>query len=308
MPDGIAAPRRGRSKLLAISPEIVPPKKPKVLVFGPAGVGKTWVSLDFPGVYYFDHEGGADLAHYRKKLLSSGGMYFGPDQGSLEFETVIGQVQALTTEEHPFKTMVFDSATKLFNNAISEESERLGDKDAFGASKKTPVRQMIRLLRWVNKADMNAVFICHEKPLWGKDEKGNREEIGKTFDCWDKLEYELHLTLRISRIGMGDQAKRFANIGKSRLTGFPEGARFGWSYTDFAERYGRDVIERDVKQVVIATPEQVAEINRLLEVVKLPEGETDKWMKAASVETWEEIEADKAEKVIQSLRAKLSAA
>ena len=305
MPDGIAAPKPRKSKLLAVAPDIVEPKKPKVLVFGPAGVGKTWTSLDFPSVYYFDHEGGADLGHYRQKLLTSGGMYLGPDQGSLDFETVIGQVQALTTERHPYKTMVFDSATKLFNNAISEESERLGDKDAFGASKKTPVRQMVRLLRWVNKADMNAVFICHEKPLWGKDEKGNREEIGKTFDCWEKLEYELHLTLRVSRIGTGDQAKRFANIGKSRLTGFPEGTRFGWSYAEFSERYGRDVMEREVRQIVVASPEQVAEINHLLGIVKLPEGSIEKWLTAAQVETWEEMEADKADKIIQALKAKL---
>jgi hypothetical protein len=27
MPDGIAMPKRGRSKLLAVSPEVVPPKK-----------------------------------------------------------------------------------------------------------------------------------------------------------------------------------------------------------------------------------------------------------------------------------------
>jgi hypothetical protein len=305
MPDGMTAPRRGKSRLIAVKPDIVEPKKPKILLFGPAGVGKTWFSLDFPSVYYIDTEGGADLRHYREKLLSSGGMYLGPDQGSLDMEVVIGQVQALATEEHPFKTMVFDSATKLFNSAISDESERLGDKDAFGASKKTPIRQMTRLLRWVNKADMNAIFICHEKALWGKDEKGNREEIGKTFDCWEKLEYELHLAIRISRIGTGDTARRYGHIGKSRLTGFPEGTRFDWSYSSFAERYGKDVIEREVRQVVLATQEQVAEIHRLLGIVKLPEGQAEKWLSAANAETWEEVDADKAEKTILSLKARL---
>ena len=56
-----------KSKLLAVAPETVEPKKPKVLIFGAAGVGKTWTSLDFPGVYYIDTEGGADLDHYRAK-------------------------------------------------------------------------------------------------------------------------------------------------------------------------------------------------------------------------------------------------
>lgn len=295
-----------KSKLLAVQPEAVEPKKPKLLVFGPPGVGKTWVALDFPNVYYIDTEGGADLAHYREKLKTAGGMYFGPDQGSLDFEAVIGQVQALATEKHPYKTVVFDSHTKEFQAAISDEAERLGDKDAFGASKKGPTRQMARLVRWVNRADMNAVFICHQKDQWGKDDKGNREVVGMTFDGYEKLEYELHLVMRISKIGAGTQAKRYAHIGKSRLIGFPEGERFDWSYEAFAERYGRDVIEREVKQLVIASPEQVTEIKRLLDVVKLPEDTVEKWFKKAGVETWEEMDAEIIDKCIAALKEKIT--
>lgn len=298
-----------RSKLQAVSPDAITPKKPKVLVFGPPGVGKTWAALDFPSVYYFDTEGGADLDHYRAKLKNAGGMYFGPGQGSLDFETVIGQVQALATEDHPYKTMVFDSITKLFNTTITDESEAManaGKKDEFGASRKPAVRQMARLVRWINRADMNAVIIAHEKALWGKDDKGNREEIGKTFDGWDKLEYDLHFVLRISKIGVGESCKRFAHIGKSRLIGFPEGARFDWSYDDFAARYGKDVIEKEVKAIVMATPEQVAEIKRLLDLVKLDPGTVEKWFKAANVETFDEMETDILEKCITSLKGKLA--
>jgi len=43
----------------------------------------------------------------------------------------------------------------------------------------------------------------------------------------------------------------------------------------------------------------------LLGIVKLLEGSTEKWLTAAQVETWEEMEADKADKVIQVLKAKL---
>lgn len=297
------------SKLLAVAPDDVNPKKPKVLVYGPPGVGKTWVSLDFPMVYYIDTEGGADLKHYRDKLKSAGGMYFGPEQGSLDFEAVIGQIEALATEKHPYKTIVIDSVTKLFNTAITDEQTRMADagkKDEFGASKKPAVRQMARLVRWLNRADLNAIVIAHEKDLWGLSANGQREAIGKTFDAWDKLEYDLHLVLRIAKLGAGENAKRFAYIGKSRLTGFPEGTRIDWNYTDFAARYGKDVIEREVVALVLATPEQVAEVTRLLEVVKLPEGLTDKWFKAAGVDSWAEMSESQISKCIEAIKKELT--
>lgn len=293
-----------KSKLLAVSPESVEPRKPKVLIYGPPGVGKTWTALDFPGVYYFDTEGGADLTHYREKLRAAGGMYFGPDQGSLDFDTVIGQVEALATEKHQYKTMVFDSITKLFNTAIADEQARLGSDDVFGASKKTPIRQMTKLMRWINRADMNAAIISHQKDAWGKDEKGKREVIGQTFDAHEKLEYDLHLVLRISKLGAGANAKRFAHIGKSRLQGFPEGERFDWSFPEFSARYGKDVIEKEVKPVVLASPEQVAELKRFLDLVK-SDGLTEKWLKKAEVDSLEEMDTETIEKCLNYLKEKI---
>src|ERR1700735_4833037 len=102
MADGTVKPR---SRLKAVEPEIIEPKKPKVLVFGKPGVGKTWASIDFPNVYYIDTEGGADLDHYRAKLKSAGGVYLGPEQGSLDIDEMIIQIQALATEEHDFRTV-----------------------------------------------------------------------------------------------------------------------------------------------------------------------------------------------------------
>ncbi len=297
-----------KSKLLAVNPETIEPKKPKVLIYGVAGVGKTWTALDFPGVFYVDTEGGADLDHYRQKLKASGGMYLGPDQGSLDFDTVIGQVEALATEDHPYKTIVFDSITKLFNTAITDEQHRMaveGKKDEFGASRKGPVRQMNKLVRWINKCDLNVVMIAHEKDLYGLV-NGQREAVGRTFDAYDKLEYELHFVLRITKIGKGDNAKRIATVGKSRLQGFAEGSTFDWSYAEFAARYGRDVIEKDVSKLVLATPEQVAEVARLIEAAPLADGMLEKWFTKAGVESWAEMDTATIEKCLQFLKGRFT--
>ena len=239
-----------QQRLKAVDPKAAEPSKPKVLIFGKPGVGKTWTALDFPSVYYIDTEGGADLQHYTDKLKASGGMYLGPEQGSTSFETLIEQITALATEKHHFRTVVIDSITKLFLLEIAREAERLGDKNAFGADKKPAVAYMRRLVSWLTRLDMNVILIAHEKVVWGKDEKGVQTVIGETFDAWDKLEYELHLCLNIIKTG----STRRALVRKSRLTGFPDSDTFKWSYEEFASRYGRDVMETEAKQVELATP------------------------------------------------------
>lgn len=286
------------SKLKAVDPKAASPSKPKILIYGKPGVGKTWTSLDFPNVYYIDTEGGADLAHYTEKLENSGGMYLGPEQGSLDFDTVIGQIQALATEEHGYKTLVIDSISKIYNTAISDEAERLGDKDAFGASKKPAIAHMRRLVNWLARLDMNVILIAHEKPEWGVNSKGDRVEIGSTFDAYDKLEYELHLCLHIIKAGPNRNAK----VRKSRLLGFPDGDTLKWSYADFAARYGKDVIEKGSTQIKLATEHQLKELNKLIDVVKLPQGYIEQCLKKANAETWAEVDEDKVQKIIDHIK------
>ena len=165
------------SKLKAKDPKDVAPGKIKMMIFGKSGIGKTWISLDFPKPYYIDAEGGARLAHYQAKLAAVGGSYFGVEDGALSFEEVLGQIQALATEKHDYQTLVIGSVTKLYQTAIAEEAQRLGDKDAFGASKKPAIAYMRRLVNWVQRIDMNVVFEAHEASEWGMV-NGQREQIG----------------------------------------------------------------------------------------------------------------------------------
>ncbi len=281
------APAKKASKLKAIDPTSAQPSKPKVLIYGKPGVGKTWTSLDFPKPYLIDTESGADLAHYTAKLKAAGGAYFGTDQGSLDFKEVIEQVKALATETHEYKTLIIDSVSKIFNTTIASEAERLGDKDQYGASKKPAVSYTRQLVNWLDRLDMTVILITHEKPLWGMDAKGQRAEIGVTFDAWDKLEYELHLCLNITK--EGDSRK--ARVRKSRLQGFVDGTAFDWSYAKFAELFGKDIIEKKHEALKLATEEQVKEFNSLMETIKVP----DEWLeknltkfKAAKIEELDE--------------------
>lgn len=287
-----------KSKLKAVSPAAAEPSKPKILVFGKPGVGKTWTALDFPNVYYIDTEGGADLRHYTDKLKKSGGMYFGPEQGSQSMQAIIDEIKSLATEEHNYKTVVIDSISKVFNLEITKEAERLSDKglkNEFAADKKPAVKLTARLISWINRLDMNVILIAHEKPLWA-----NGEQVGVTFDAHDKLEYELHLCLNI--IKTGETRKAF--IKKTRLAEFTDAGTFPWSYEEFSKRYGKDVMEKKSQQIVLATPEQITEANRLLGIVKLSETDKqDKWI-ADNASNLAEIESDKMDKILTHLKGK----
>lgn len=289
-----------KSALRAVTPKAAQPSKAKVLIFGRPGVGKTWAALDFPGVYYLDTEGGADLPHYTDKLDRAGGVYMGVDQGSLDFDVVIGQVKALATERHEHRTLVIDSVSKLFGHAMAMEAERLGDKNAFGADKKAAVNQMRILVSWLSRLDMNVVLVAHEVAEWGMVNK-QRQQIGATFDAWDKLEHELHLALHITKEG----SSRYATVRKTRLLGFPDGERFPWSYDEFAQRFGREAIEGASEPITLASAETVTEIERLVAVMNRQDWSA-KVLTAANATTWAETTSEQAEKSLAYLNDQIT--
>lgn len=290
-------------KLKGKDPTTAKPSKPKILIYGKPGVGKTWTSLDFPSVYYIDTEGGADLAHYTAKLKASGGAYLGPGDGSNDFTTVIDEIITLATTDHGFRTLVIDSYSKLFNTSIDIEYQRMQDAGrdmdkTFGAEKKPAIAYTRRMVRWFERLDMNVILICHQKDLWK-----NGEQVGVTFDGWDKLEYELHLALNINKQGNS----RKARVVKSRLAEFPEPDMFDWSYSAFADKFGRAILEGKAVKTVLASDKQVSEIKSLIEVLRVDQDTIDKWYTKAGVEAFEEMDSETIVKCIDFLRSKLPA-
>lgn len=290
------------SKLKAKAPADVTPGKTKAMIFGASGVGKTWFTLTFPAPYYIDTEGGADLRHYQERLKAAGGAYLGPADGALDFNTVIEQMQALATEKHPYKTLIVDSITKLYQTTIANTAEQLGDKDAFGASKKPAISMMRRLVNWTMKLDMNVWFVAHDAAEWGLDPKtGQRTEVGRVADVWDKLIYELDLTLNVVKRG----PTRVAIVRKSRLLGFPDADQFPLEYADFAQRYGKDYIEAESHTIKLAEAAQVAEIVKLVDLLKVSPAECEKVFTKAGADEWTELTADQAKATITWLKKKI---
>lgn len=286
------------SKLKAVDPSTAEPSKPKILIYGRPGQGKTWTSLDFPNCYYIDTEGGANLKRYTDKLKASGGVYFGPEQGSQDFGTIIEEVKTLATEDHKYKTLVIDSISKIFNTEISVEYETMkkNNRDmgkTFGAEKKPAINLTKELVRWIDRLDMSVILIAHEKAEYVND-----KVVGTTFDCHDKLGHELHLCMNIVKMGNSHKAI----VKKSRFAEFEDGESIEWSYNEFAKRYGKSILEKASKKIVLATPEHIAILNGLIEVTKLPDGQTEKWFKAANVDRFEDMDDEKIIKIIDYVK------
>lgn len=276
-------------------------KKPKILIYGAAGVGKTWGALDFPACVYVDCEGGASLDHYTDKLVASGGVYLGPEDGANDFDVVLEQIRALATTKHDYKTLVIDSYSKLFNTRIQIKQEEMEEAKVdmdktFGREKKPAITASKHMVSWFGKLDMNVLIVCHEKTLWS-----DGKEIGKTYDGWDKLDYELDLVMQIIKVGNSRKAK----VGKCRLKQFREGEVMDWGFVPFAERYGMEVMQAASVSLAPASAEQIDAVQRIADAVKLDPEERIKWFDKAGVESWGEMDSATIQKCIDFLKSKL---
>lgn len=307
MPDGtVAVAKKPRVPTLKGKvPDLIKARHPTIGIYSGSGIGKTYFAQHFPDVYFIDVEGGATQPEYVKRLQASGGIYLGPEDGAASFDVVLDMVKALAIGQHDRKTLVIDSLTKLFANEIAREAERLtdaGKKNEFGADKKPAVQYMRQLVSWLTRLDMNVVLICGEVSEWGMDSKGERTQIGTTFDCWPRLEYELDLVIQVVKLG----DSRYGKVRKSRIAAFPQASTFEWNFDTFARMYGREIVEAEPEPTALATPDQLAEIQRLLDVVKLEEGTVDKWLAAVNVSTWDEMPTDRVAKAIEHLKGKIT--
>lgn len=282
--------------LKAKAPEDVKPTKPKFLISGASGVGKTFFSLSFPKPYLIDAEGGATRPQYQAKLKAVGGAYLGKEEGSQDFDVVIDQIKSLITEKHDYKTLIIDSFSYLYMLEAAKAEEKVGSD--FGRDKKEAQKPTKQLMRWLEKLDMNVILICHSKEKWVRQGK-EIASAGTTFDGWEKMEYQLDLWCEI--VG-----KNFI-VKKSRIDSLPQGGIFPLEYNKFAELYGQAVIESDVKPVAIATPDQVERIMSLITALNITQEEIEKLQKKFDVEEWSELTQEQITKGIAYFEAKLTA-
>lgn len=279
--------------LRAVKPKNVE-KRLKALFYGSAGVGKTTAAIQFPKPYLIDTEKGAENTQYVKLLEEVGGAIF----QTSDFEELINEVKSLLTEKHEYKTLVIDPLTTLYNDLLDKAATKVGTD--FGKHYGEANKEMKHLLNLLLRLDMNVIITSHAKNEYGQ----NLAVLGQTYDCYKKLDYLFDLVFEIQKRGK----ERVALVKKTRVEGFPEGDVFPFNYEEISNRYGKEILEKDAEEIRLATKEQVSEINRLIDLLKVPEETIGKWKKKAESESFDEMNFEYIHKCIEFLKKQINGA
>lgn len=276
--------------LRAKKPEAIE-KRLKALFYGSAGVGKTTAAIQFPKPYLIDTEKGAENDQYTKLLQKAGGVVFQTG----DFDELMKEVKALLSEPHEYKTLIVDPLTTLYNDLLDKSAIKNGTE--FGRHYSEANKQIKHLINLLLRLDMNVIITSHAKNEYGQ----NMSVLGQTFDCYKKLDYLFDLVFEIQKRGKD----RVGLVKKSRIVTFPDTEHFPFSYDEIARRYGKEILERDAVAQKLADDEQVKEIGRLIDLIKVPEAAYQKWLDKAGSERWEEMPKDAIQKCIDHLTSKI---
>ena len=96
------------------------PKRLKLLLYGPAGVGKTMAAIQLPRPYVIDCEKGTE--NYGAIIQKSGGAVF---QTTVMAE-LIREVRSLVSEEHGYRTLVVDPISTSYQDALDAAERKVG--------------------------------------------------------------------------------------------------------------------------------------------------------------------------------------
>jgi hypothetical protein len=261
-------------------------KRLKAMFYGTAGVGKTTAACQFPRPYLIDTEKGATNDQYVAMLEKAGGAYMGPEEGSTDLDEIIREVTALLSTKHSYRTLIIDPLTVPYNDELDKSAKALATREdplgtAFSRHKGPADRKLKHLLNLLLRLDMNVIITSHAKGEW----KNGQPTGTDTFDCYAKLDYLFDLVFLIQKRG----SDRVGIIRKTRLESFPEGETFPFSYDEIANRYGREILERDAQPEALATAEQVSALNQLLSDRVDGEKLKEKWLEKAQADTIGEL-------------------
>lgn len=276
--------------LRGVSPENIQ-KRFKAFFYGDAGAGKTTSAISFPSPYVIDTEKGADREEYVDKINEVGGVIF----QTSDFEEMVKEIKELLSTDHPYKTLVIDPLTIVYDQLLDSASEKVGTE--FGRHYGEANKKMKKLMNLLLRIDMNVIITSHSKKEYAQD----LTVVGNTFDCYKKLDYLFDLVIEVQK---RRDFKRIGLIKKSRIKSFKEGECFDFCFKEISERYGSDIINKKSSFVKLASEEQVMEIIELVRMTNTSNESIEKWLNRAKSSDFSEMKYEEIQKCIDFLKEK----
>jgi len=279
-------------------------KRLKMFVYGSAGVGKTTAALKFPKSYIIDTEHGTDF--YAKTINAANSVVL----HSLNPDEIKEELKALLTEKHPYKTLIIDPVTQVYN-ATQEKWSRIFEKHAkstkdaeiqdFGMRYWGKVKSDFKAVQRLMLAlDMNVIITAHQKDVYGN----GMQKLGVGPDSMKGDEYLFDIVFRIDRVGGKLMAYKIKERSEPMDSPkFPN--EFEWSYENFVKFYGKEIIEKEAKPMAMAAKTDIDRLNKLIEIVKIEDSDIQKWLTKANVDSFEEFTKEQINASIEFVTKKL---
>jgi hypothetical protein len=267
----------------------------KAMFFGEMGTGKSTCACQFPFTAYIDTEDTSSKKKYASMITANNGQV----TASGDMDEIIDTVKWLMSSRHQFKTLVIDSLTIPYENAVIDGERRLGQEFGRGAADaKKKTKLLVNLLL---RLDMNIIVTCQAK----KEYQGaSMTVVGQTYSCYDRLGYMFDLVFETQLRG----EEYIAVTRKSRLEEFPMREQFKFNYEEIIKRMGLENIEKDVIPQELATNEQIKEVKKLIDLFKIPEETYAKWLEKHNADEFEELSKEVIQKIIDHLLSKIQGA
>jgi DNA polymerase III delta prime subunit len=204
---------------------------PRLLIYGPPGLGKTTLASEFPGAVIMNLEGGVPMDIHVPTL--------GDPEELIDWNAVISRLTALYTQEHDFKTLITDSLDRLETLAqrhVCAQNKWASIEDAGYGKGYVLASELLRnYLEGCNalrvKRNMNIVYIAHSTVTRFDDPQSapySKYDIRLNKHVNAMFEDDVDMILFVNQ----DVSVAEEEVGFGKTVKRAEGGGFRWIYTE----------------------------------------------------------------------------
>lgn len=274
------------------------PERVIALMGGESATGKSFWIANLKRALIFDTDIGGGLSYLDARIERN-------ESERIEVGSYVEIMDHIRTRRNDgrlknYVTVAIDHLTTLHQEAVLRYNPNAAED--FGKSYEKANREWRKIRETVRVGDFNLVCTSHMKSKYE-----NQKVVGITTDASKNINADFTMVLYLMRQPSGAYPST-ARVEKWRRD--PEDTRgavpttFPFTMEKFVEMHGFPM-EGEREEVELASDGQVKELERLIELVKLPEGTTEKWLTKAKVESWAEMSSETIQKCIDALLAKV---